>query len=189
MRKNVNSKIVKGNRIYFKFKCNHCGECCLFLDVILTEEDIRNWMQKKRTYLIQYIQIQPQSLNSENILKAKIEKKFNSLETFILNNHLSKNKNVRGDFIKSSPEINLQNAFDKIFTPYSFEAILKGINLGLKYVLLSDESGYCIFFKGDQCAIHRIKPSICKQFPYDTNGVLAVNNWTLHICQGINRIH
>lgn len=187
---NVNFRLEDGKKIYYQFECNHCGECCIFLDVSLSEVDILNWMQKERMDLIQYVQIHPQSINYENRLKAIINGNLDQLVAFILNNHncLVVDKGLQGVSITLSPEEIFGNGYNRIFKPFDFQTMLQGMQLGVKYMLMSELNGYCIFFKGDHCSIHEVKPRICQQFPYDETGRLALNHWTLSICKGIKQL-
>ncbi|HUX99383.1 MAG TPA: YkgJ family cysteine cluster protein [Candidatus Deferrimicrobium sp.] len=190
MQKNMNSRVENGKQVYYKFECNHCGECCIFLDVILVERDILDWIQKGRSDLLQYIQIQLESINYENFLKAEIEGKLEQLRIFILANHeyLGEDIKVEGDilikFHNYLPNIGIRG----ILSPKNFEVILNGMKLGIKYILRCEANGYCIFFKKNRCLIHEVKPAICKQFPFETNGQLALNDWTLSICKGIKKM-
>jgi len=57
---------------------------------------------------------------------------------------------------------------------------------GGRPVLLQDDSGYCVFWDG-KCAIHPVKPRMCRAWPF-IEGVLAdVANWHImaQFCPGI----
>lgn len=190
MQTDTNFRIENGKPVYYKFECNHCGQCCLFLDVILTKADILNWIQRRRTDLLQYIQIQSESISPENLLISEIEGKLDQLRSFILTNHdyCGENWGLEEDSIVIFHKYLPKMGDKSILRPHSFEIILNGFELGLKYILRWETDGYCVFFKENQCVIHEIKPQICKQFPFETDGKLALNEWTLNVCKGIQKI-
>ncbi|MFX1606219.1 MAG: YkgJ family cysteine cluster protein [Promethearchaeota archaeon] len=73
-----------------------------------------------------------------------------------------------------------------IFRPQAFTVILKGMDLGVKYVLSFDSHGQCNFLEEDLCSIHEIKPVACQRFPFNQDGALRVDERVLEICCGIN---
>jgi len=62
-----------------------------------------------------------------------------------------------------------------------------------RYELKTKESGYCVFLKksekGKICAIHPVKPDICKKWPFFKSIVSDRHEWRIAMdaCPGINR--
>lgn len=60
------------------------------------------------------------------------------------------------------------------------------------YELKTKESGYCVFLKEDKrgriCAIHPVKPSVCKRWPFFKSIVSDEQEWriAMNACPGIN---
>lgn len=57
---------------------------------------------------------------------------------------------------------------------------------GGKPVLAQRADGYCIFWDG-QCAIHPVKPNMCRSWPFIRSVLIDVDNWTImaESCPGI----
>lgn len=57
---------------------------------------------------------------------------------------------------------------------------------GDKLVLAQGRDGYCIFWQ-KLCAIHPVKPKMCKQWPFIESILVDVNNWhtMASCCPGI----
>jgi Fe-S-cluster containining protein len=61
----------------------------------------------------------------------------------------------------------------QVIIPRSFYSILKGLELGLEYILKPDISGKCPFLKSNLCSIQDFKPIGCIMFPINKNKCLA----------------
>ncbi len=57
---------------------------------------------------------------------------------------------------------------------------------GSKLVLAQGADGYCIFWD-DLCAIHPVKPRMCKAWPFIESVLTDINNWRIMAvsCKGI----
>ena len=147
-------------------------------------------MERDQSGLLEYIQIRPKSMGSEVIWQAQIEGTFEELKAFILEKHRYAGEGVRyeGDDL-IAPHKKLPGIGTKaVLHPKSFQIMLDGMRtFGLEYVFMSQEGGECVFHEGDRCKIYEFKPQICNQFPFDEDGKLALNDWTISICKGIKK--
>jgi len=59
---------------------------------------------------------------------------------------------------------------------------------GSQYLITQGENGYCIFWN-KLCAIHPVKPKMCKKWPYIESVLKDENNWKImgNSCPGINQ--
>lgn len=188
LEKNVNFRLEKGKRVYYRFECFHCGDCCRFLDILLEKGDILKWIAGKKDFP-QYIQIQPESVSADLFIKAEMEGKLEDLKKFIREKHQqSLGENFQRNSLTSARLFLPELGTNCILIPQTHEIVLEGMSLGIKYMLLSKTNGDCVFFTGQGCAIYEIKPIICTKFPFEADGTLAVNDWTLRLCKGIKRI-
>jgi Fe-S-cluster containining protein len=184
----MNYRMENGKRVNYRFECFHCGDCCRFLDILLEKGDILKWIVGDREFL-QYIQIQPESTSADLFIKAEMEGKLEALKQFILEkHHRSQGENLQRDSLTFSHLFLPELGANCILSPQTYQIVLEGMDLGMKYMLISKQNGDCVFFTGQGCAIYEIKPSICTNFPFEADGTLAVNDWTLYLCKGINRI-
>lgn len=57
---------------------------------------------------------------------------------------------------------------------------------GKKPVLAQKSDGYCVFWNGI-CAIHPVKPRMCKSWPFIKSVLIDINNWQIMagLCSGI----
>ncbi|OGR20160.1 MAG: Fe-S oxidoreductase [Desulfobacula sp. RIFOXYA12_FULL_46_16] len=63
-------------------------------------------------------------------------------------------------------------------------------NSGSRHVLACGEDGYCIFFdKKKQCAIHPVKPYMCKAWPFIEAVLRHPENWNMmaNSCPGMKK--
>jgi Fe-S-cluster containining protein len=186
--KNMNFRLENGKRVYYQFECFHCGDCCRFLDILLEKNDILKWIAEARDFL-QYIQIQPESASADLFIKAEMEGKLEVLKKFILEKHQrSSGENLQRDSLSFAHLFLPELPSNCILSPQTYQIVLEGLDLGIKYMLLSKKNGDCVFFTGQGCAIYEIKPAICTKFPFESDGTLVVNDWTLRLCKGIKRI-
>lgn len=184
----MNFRLENGKRVYYRFECFHCGDCCRFLDILLEKGDILKWIAEDRDFL-QYIQIQPESTSANLFVKAEIEGKLNALKQFILEkHHRSLGENFQRDSVTSAHLFLPELGANCILSPKTYQVILEGLDWDIKYMLLLKASGDCVFFTGQGCAIYETKPAICTNFPFEADGTLAVNDYTLQLCKGIKRI-
>ena len=57
-----------------------------------------------------------------------------------------------------------------------------------KYIIRSDETGYCIFFKRDTgCTVHPAKPDVCRAWPFFRGNLVDRISWEMaqDYCPGI----
>jgi len=188
LQKNVNFRLENGIRVYYRFECFHCGDCCRFLDILLEKGDILKWIAGGKDF-IHYIQVQPESASADLFIKAEIEGKLEDLNKFLLEKHQrSFGENFQRNSLTSARIFLPELGTNCILSPKTYQIVLEGMNLGIKYMLCSKKDGDCVFFTGRECAIYEIKPAICTKFPFEADGTLAVNDWTLRLCKGIKRI-
>lgn len=123
----------------------------------------------------------------KNIKKQKTfcEKQLNELVDFIQKSHLYYGRSCLKSYTKTIiPNV----SYDPIFTPKTFETILEGLDLGLRYIVRTDAIGACTFLKLNKCSINEIKPLDCKRFPYNEDGSLRKDYPFLSICNGLKRM-
>ncbi len=59
-------------------------------------------------------------------------------------------------------------------------AVFKGrycVMSGGRPVIRQAENGYCVFWDGGLCAIHPVKPRMCRQWPFLESVLVDVSNW------------
>jgi Fe-S-cluster containining protein len=133
-------KNIVQNIYWGDFNCEMCGECCRSgYNVHVNKGDVEKWKKLNKQFLLEYIIINPKTISETNdaILISKEHKK-----TF------------------QNPES------EPILIPKSFNALLKGLDIGLEYIIKSDISGKCPFLHINRCSIHIFKPMGCNLFPY-----------------------
>ncbi len=54
---------------------------------------------------------------------------------------------------------------------------------GARYMITQREDGFCIFFDNKICAIHPVKPKMCRDWPFIRNVAREPENW--HIMAGM----
>ncbi|MFX0072094.1 MAG: YkgJ family cysteine cluster protein, partial [Candidatus Hermodarchaeota archaeon] len=111
----------------------------------------------------------------------KVDKKIEQLKRFILKNHiyLGKGKPLPVySFIKDLGRM-------PILVPKSLKVVLKGLERDLVYLLNFEPGSFCPFLKDNLCSIHEIKPNVCRNFPYDKNGELKIDEYFIKICKGL----
>ncbi len=75
-----------------------------------------------------------------------------------------------------------------IFNPKYYNYILKGMKLGLDYIISINSKGICPFLSLNSCSIQNYKPIACKLFPFDCNGNLREDQHFLTVCKGLKTI-
>jgi len=183
-----------------KYKCVQCGNCCRAgFEVVIEKEDVERWIKLKQNKFFQFIQIDPKCISPTglggyhieevNTLK-KIKREYNKnevkdkleeLKNFILNNHIFIGNGVPLPIYTFIPDLGRT----PILIPKSFPIILKGLEWGLVYSLKFELDGYCPFLQENLCSIHKIKPNVCRSFPYNKNGELKIDDYFIKICKGI----
>lgn len=122
------------------FNCEMCGECCRSgYNVYISKEDVKKWKKLGKKVLLSYIIVNPKSISETNVTVLT-----------------SKDHKIR----LQQPE------GDPVLIPKSFNAMLKGIDLGWEYIIKADIYGKCPFLFLNQCIIHIFKPLGCYLFPY-----------------------
>jgi len=182
-------RIENGKRIDYKFECIHCGVCCRFLDILIEKEDILKWIRLGRRDILHNMQIQPESISADFYIKAEMEGNLEDAKRILLEKHdqCQSERCQRASLMFSHmflPELDS----GCILIPQTFQIALDSMQFGLKYMLMEKNNGDCVFFTGHGCLIYEIKPHVCTNFPFEKDGTLAVNDWTLHLCKGIQRI-
>ncbi|MHA1257662.1 MAG: YkgJ family cysteine cluster protein [Promethearchaeota archaeon] len=186
----------------YKYKCVQCGNCCRAgFEIVLGQEDIDRWIKIGKSDYYQFIQIDPkcisktglagyhiEEINTLEILEKKYKdkeykKKIDELKKFILKNH---------EFLGNGPPLPIYTFLTElgrtpILVPKNLKIILKGLEWGLVYIIKFEISGYCPFLKENLCSIHKIKPNVCRSFPYNENGELKVDEFFIKICQGLTK--
>lgn len=186
----------------YKYKCVQCGNCCRAgFEIVLGQEDIDRWIKIGKSDYYQFIQIDPkcisktglagyhiEEVNTLEILEKKYKdkeykKKIEGLKKFILNNHQFLGNGLPLPIFTFLPDLGRT----PILAPKNFQVILKGLEWGLVYIIKFEISGYCPFLKENLCSIHKIKPNVCRSFPYNENGELKVDEFFIKICQGLTK--
>lgn len=79
-----------------------------------------------------------------------------------------------------------------ILSPKSFQVMKEGWKRGLRYNLIYEIHGGCGFLNRNNnlCSIHKIKPKVCKEFPYQRKGKLKEKGDEIFLktCKGLKRI-
>jgi Fe-S-cluster containining protein len=199
----IASIIKNGKKIKYIYNCVKCGNCCRAgFDILIDKEDIENWIKLKKKFFLQHIQIDPKCISQTGLAGYHIEevntlkqikeiygeehfdKKVKELTDFILENHNYLGKGIPLPVYTILPELERM----PILVPKTFQKVLEGLEWGLVYMIKLNLSGYCPFLKENLCTIHKIKPKVCKSFPYDNKGNLKVDNYSLKICKGFKQI-
>ena len=179
----------------YSYKCVRCGNCCRAgFEIRIGKEDILNWIQVEKTNILQHIQIEPLSISVDGLVGYHIEvdhiqeikEKFSEENIKILTEFILKNHNYHGESIIPLPIYTFLPGMERrpILTPKNFQIILEGLKLGLIYILRFNYMT-CPFLEDNLCSIHEIKPQECRAFPYNKEGKLKVDDYTLKICKGI----
>jgi len=186
----------------FKYECVQCGNCCRAgFEVVIEKEDVERWIKLEQNEFFQFIQIDPKCISPNglggyhieevNTLK-RIEEKYKDnevnekreeLKEFILNNHIYIGKGSPLPIYTFLPDLGRT----PILIPKSFRVIWEGLEWGLVYTLKFELGGYCPFLKENLCSIHKIKPNVCRSFPYNNKGELKIDDYFIKICKGITK--
>ncbi len=186
----------------FKYECVQCGNCCRAgLEVVIEKEDIERWIKIKQNEFFQFIQIDPKCISPTglggyhieevNTLKRieekyknnEVKEKLEELKQFILNNHFYIGKGSPLPIYTFLSDLGR----NPIIIPKNFKVILEGLEWGLIYILRFELGGYCPFLKENLCLIHKIKPNVCRSFPYNNKGKLKIEDYFIKICKGITK--
>jgi len=157
-------------------------------------------MELEKTEFLENIIIKPECISIDNktelnskegttIKKIKkqphFKKRLIKLVDFIKKSHLYYGKSCLRSYIKTIiPNI----GYDPVLSPKTYATILRGLDFGLKYIIRTDKNGACTFLKLNMCSIHEIKPTDCKQFPYNKDGTLRKDHTFISICNGLKRM-
>lgn len=110
--------------------------------------------------------------------------KLKELIAFIHETHLYFGTNCLRNYIKTIiPDI----GYDPVLSPKNFRVLLKGLGLGLKYIIRNGSDGACPFLNLNRCLINDIKPNDCTRFPYNEDGSLRMDYPFISICNGLIR--
>ena len=184
----------------FHYECKKCGNCCRAgLEVVIEKQDIETWIRARKDDFSKYLQIDPKCISLEGLAgfhieekntiqkikdkfkDEKVNKKIQQLKRFIIENHFYLGKG------KPLPVYIFIEDLERmpILVPKSLKIVLKGLKWDLVYLLNFEPGGYCPFLKDNHCSIHDIKPNVCRNFPYNKNGELKIDEYFLKICQGL----
>lgn len=196
----MNNREQKDKKL--KYECVQCGNCCRAgFEVVIEKEDIERWIKLERNEFFKFIQIDPKCISftglagyhieEVNTLKSikekyeenEINEKLEELKKFILNNHIYKGKGFPLPIYTFLHDLGRT----PILIPKNFRVILEGLEWGLVYTLKFELGGYCPFLKENFCSIHKIKPNVCRSFPYNKNRELKIDDYFLKICKGLTR--
>lgn len=179
-----------------------CGECCRSgYDIHVQEQDINQWRKLEKFEFLDNIIIKTQcisindgtELNCEDghIIKRikkdykNSDKKIEELIKFIQTNHDYYGKScLRLDLKTIIPNLD----YDPVLKPKNFNVILKGIELGLDYIIKTNVNGECPYLTLNLCSINDFKPIGCKKFPYTKDKCLRKDDFFLSICRGVKKI-
>ena len=191
-----------GNQANIRYKCVKCGNCCRAgFEVVIEKEDIERWLKEGKTDFYQYIQIDPkcisstglggyhiEEINTLEILRTRYQnedynKKLEELKVFIIDNH---------DYLGKGPPLPIYTFLSDlgrtpILIPKSFKILIEGLEWGLIYSIKFETGGDCPFLKENLCSIHESKPNACRNFPYNKNGQLKIDDFFVKICKGITK--
>ena len=78
--------------------------------------------------------------------------------------------------------------YDPLLIPKNFNVIMKGLKLGLEYILNTNVFGECPYLSLNRCLIHDFKPIGCKKFPYTKDKCLRKDNPFLSVCKGLKKM-
>ena len=165
-----------------------CGECCRAgYDVYVEKNDIEKWQDLGKTSLLRHLMINMKSSilkNNLNITEKdgnlSIKKKINNpdinldlLAEFIIKNHYNFDQEPQNSDCDT-----ISNGYDQdpILVPIGFKIMLKGLNMGLDYLIRQNSDHHCSYLKNNECLIQDIKPSACKRFPFTTDKCLRAND-------------
>lgn len=165
------------NKLFFMydFKCLKCGGCCRSGYIIYIDRlDIEKWNKLGGTKIIDHISINNKSisklilennslLDEEKDNLGEITKDYDYLMEFIKKSHHIRNKNSLSISIESISDI---VKFNLILIPKSFKLMMRSIDYGFTYIIMTDSLGKCPFLDMNLCSIHNYKPIGCIKFPY-----------------------
>jgi len=60
---------------------------------------------------------------------------------------------------------------------------------GERLLLVQQENGFCVFWRGKMCGIHPVKPKMCRDWPFISNLLVDPSNWEkmASMCPGIRK--
>jgi len=184
------------------FQCLKCGECCRAgYEVYIQSTDVKRWMNLGKEEFLKRIIINPECISVEKYYPYKVNEinirnnkqnnsrehntKKNELIDFITKNHSYYGQSpLRYHINTILPDVKQ----DPILIPNDFKTLLKGINLGLNYIIENDEYGNCAFLDLNECRIHDLKPIACKRFPFTKDKCLRKEELFTINCKGIKTI-
>ena len=190
------------NTTEYKFNCKQCGNCCRAgFEIVIQKEDVEKWIKGGYFDFYRFVQIDSkcisktglagyhiEEVNTLEILKKNYngryyKKKLGRLKKFILKKHTFLGNGLPLPVYTFLPELGRT----PILVPKSLRILLKGLEWGLVYIIKVDVGGYCPFLKDNLCSIHKIKPKVCKSFPFNEKGELKVDEYFIKICQGLTK--
>jgi uncharacterized protein len=61
------------------------------------------------------------------------------------------------------------------------------LKIGDKRQIISSADGFCVFLSDNGCAVHPVKPDVCRAWPFFRGNLLDESSWALaqDACQGI----
>lgn len=187
----------------YEYECLRCGECCRGTFAITIEErDIVLWKELGKEELLDHVQLLPESIAMKdehgihlkegrgikwlrnNYPAHQVLSRISELRQFIEKTHLYFGESKTLEAVYS---IFPNMRWTPIFLPKKFDAVLEGLQRGLKYAILTDSYGKCPFLHLNDCLIQEYKPYCCQKFPYDRRGHLKIDDYRLEKCKGLKR--
>ena len=181
-----------------------CGECCKnAFEIHLRKQDVRKWKRLEEEGILQHVKIKISCLAKhkkdavvpkELLILSRLNNKYEGDQLKEQVNHVihfvREYHHYRG---KDSLPLHVETiipgvAFDPVFVPKSYDALLKGLDMGLFYTLKFDPYGRCPFLELNSCLIHSIKPIACAEFPFNEDDSLRHVDFLLSKCPGFKKL-
>ena len=170
----------------YEYRCIHCARCCRgIIQVIIYEDDLRKLIQDEGSHIVHNLMLNPISFSPLKFEKMEEKQRLKVID-FILKNH---EYSGEGDgFQIDRPFVKRNWGSRPILVPKTPEIILQGMDLDLEYILTHELHGQCPFLNGNFCTIQASKPKVCRQFPFDRENRLRVDDFVLSTCRGVQPV-
>ncbi len=174
-----------GKKINYEYKCIKCANCCRIpIKIVISIQYIFKWREIGFKDYLQNIQICPTTFSPLKLAEMADDQR-KELIDFILEAHFYRGEG-RG-FLIERPYFKQDWGSRPILSPNSPETVIKGMQLGLKYIIINELTGDCLFLKNNLCSIQEVKPTSCKLFPYDQENKIRMNKRILELCKGLKK--